>query len=373
MSFESITLQTQEKYDLAKTMQASPCELESWDSATKLCYVLFANIPFIGEYVPSEEQFNDITAAGKELFQRLVKAKYDVNSLNQLEQKELICAAIFLTQKMDALKNSDDGQLWKYILSGLGYDELQSAPSWQSCYKKMTELLRLSVRYFADYGQKYYNTLRIQSLAPADSISELFEIIYSFYKNNLESQYDSYDTAFEILTQNIQKRLSGSDDKDDAQIKFGSGFWALKSSLKFLLSHEPVYMAAVCDAVAGKMDMLLRGDSPALNTNNRWDILLQEWFNKKTDAEKKQMQNMRRKRIGDRIISRKEQIKPRYQLENEDIFLCLPNIRLSEITQRPILKVFQNGNLLTEHRLSVYGNEMCYTIRECTISLKYIG
>ena len=175
------------------------------------------------------------------------------------------------------------------------------------------------------------------------------------------------------MTQNIQKRLSGSDDKDDAQIKFGSGFWALKSSLKFLLSHEPVYMAAVCDAVAGKMDMLLRGDSPALNTNNRWDILLQEWFNKKTDAEKKQMQNMRRKRIGDRIISRKEQIKPCYQLENEDIFLCLPNIRLSEITQRPILKVFQNGNLLTEHRLSVYGNEMCYTIRECTISLKNIG
>ena len=70
MSFESITLQTQEKYDLAKTMQASPCELESWDSATKLCYVLFANIPFIGEYVPSEEQFNDITAAGKELFRK---------------------------------------------------------------------------------------------------------------------------------------------------------------------------------------------------------------------------------------------------------------------------------------------------------------
>lgn len=113
-------------------------------------------------------------------------------------------------------------------------------------------------------------------------------------------------------------------------------------------------MAAVRDAVAGKMDMLLRGDSPALNTNNRWDILLQEWFDKKTDAEKKQMQNMRRKRIGARIISRKEQIKPRYQLENEDLLLCLPSIRLPEITQRPILKIFQNGNLLAEHRLYLY-------------------
>ena len=70
MSFESITLQTQEKYDLAKTMQASPCELESWDSATKLCYVLFANIPFIGEYVPSEEQFNDITASNFPAYKR---------------------------------------------------------------------------------------------------------------------------------------------------------------------------------------------------------------------------------------------------------------------------------------------------------------
>ena len=95
MSFESITLQTQEKYDLAKTMQASPCELESWDSATKLCYVLFANIPFIGEYVPSEEQFNDITAAGKELFQRLVKAKYDVNSLNQRNKRSSFAPQFF--------------------------------------------------------------------------------------------------------------------------------------------------------------------------------------------------------------------------------------------------------------------------------------
>lgn len=50
-----------------------------------------------------------------------------------------------------------------------------------------------------------------------------------------------------------------------------------KSSLKFLLSHEPIYMAAVCDAIAGKMDMLLRGDTPAINKNNRWDVLLQEY------------------------------------------------------------------------------------------------
>lgn len=194
----------------------------------------------------------------------------------------------FLTQRIDTLRNSseDDGQVWEDILSGLGYDELQLPPSWQSCYKKMTELIRANVPYFAEYGQKYYNTLRIQALTPADSISELFDIIYSFYRNNLECQYNNTDNAFEILTENIQKRLSNDANNDDAQISFGSGFWRLKSSLKFLLSHEPIYMAAVCDAIAGKMDMLLRGDTPAINKNNRWDVLLQEWFNKKTATEK---------------------------------------------------------------------------------------
>ena len=369
MSFESITQQTQSKYALRDTMKASSCAIEDWDSAVKLCYVLCANTPFIGEYIPSEDQFQDIVTDGRKLFSRLMSQS--MQSLSELEQKELVCAAIFLTQRIDTLRNSseDDGQVWEDILSGLGYDELQLPPSWQSCYKKMTELIRANVPYFAEYGQKYYNTLRIQALTPADSISELFDIIYSFYRNNLECQYNNTDNAFEILTENIQKRLSNDANNDDAQISFGSGFWRLKSSLKFLLSHEPIYMAAVCDAIAGKMDMLLRGDTLAINKNNRWDVLLQEWFNKKTATEKKQMQNVRLRQVNAKIASKREQIHPQYRLENESIFICIPSIRLPEITQRPILKLYQNGNLVAERTLSVYGNEMCYTTREYNLSL----
>lgn len=369
MSFESITLQTQDKYALRDTMKASPCTIENWDFAVKLCYILCANAPFIGEYVPSEDQFQDVVTDGRKLFSRLMAQ--GMQSLSGLEQKELTCAAIFLTQRIEALRNSseDDGQIWKHILSGLGYDEIQPSLSWQSCYKKMTELIRTNVPYFAEYGQKYYNTLRIQALTPADSISELFEIIYSFYRNNLECQYNNADNAFEILTENIQKRLVNDDNSDDAQISFGSGFWKLKSSLKFLLSHEPTYMAAVCDAIAGKMDILLRGDTPVLNKNNRWDVLLQEWFDKKTDAEKRRMQNVRLRQVNTKIASKSEQIHPKYRLENDNIFICIPSIRLPEITQRPILRLYQSGNLVTERTLSVYGNEMCYTTREYSLSL----
>ena len=135
MSFESITQQTQSKYALRDTMKASSCAIEDWDSAVKLCYVLCANTPFIGEYIPSEDQFQDIVTDGRKLFSRLMSQS--MQSLSELEQKELVCAAIFLTQRIDTLRNSseDDGQVWEDILSGLGYDELQLPPSWQSCYK----------------------------------------------------------------------------------------------------------------------------------------------------------------------------------------------------------------------------------------------
>ena len=365
MSFESITLKTQDKYGLKDAMRVKSCELEEWDSAEKLCYDLCENTPFIGEYVLSDHQFDDIIADGKKLFRQLVS--HGIESLSKLEQKQLTCAAVYLTQRMDTRDSSeDDSQVWRYILSSLGYQEMPSSPSWQSCYKKMTELIRSNVPYFAEYGQKYYNTLRIQALAPEDSISELFEIIYSFYKNNLESQYDPSDSVFEILTKNIQKRLGNGDSRDDTRISFSSGFWTLKSSLKYLLSNEPEYMAAVCDAIASKMDALVRGDTPALCENNRWDVLLQKWFSSKSVAE---MQSVRIKRVNAKVASKKEQIQPRYRLENDDVFIWLPGIRLPEITQRPVLKLFQNGELIGESKLSIYGDEMCYTTREYSLSL----
>lgn len=111
MPFESITLQTQEKYNLRDAMRTNSCGLEEWDFAKKLCYVLCANTPFIGEYVLSKNQFCDIVADGKSLFHQLVSQ--GTRPLFELEKRELTCAAIFLTQKMDEMRNpsEDDGQV----------------------------------------------------------------------------------------------------------------------------------------------------------------------------------------------------------------------------------------------------------------------
>ena len=81
------------------------------------------------------------------------------------------------------------------------------------------------------------------------------------------------------------------------------------------------------------------------------------------------MQDVRLRRINTKIASKSEQIRLEYRLENDAIFICVPSICLPEIAQRPILKLFQNGRLVAERTLSVYGNEMCYTTREYNLSL----
>ena len=148
----------------------------------------------------------------------------------------------------------------------------------------------------------------MQALAPASSISELFNIIYQFYKKNLECQYDEAENAFQILSQNIQKKIIRADGSE--QINLGSSVWALKSSLKVLFQYHPEYMAAVCDAIAQKIDLYLRGDDLGFCDCNRWDVLLQKWFQSKTKEEWENMQRVRARRVRQKIITTKEAIRP---------------------------------------------------------------
>lgn len=99
----------------------------------------------------------------------------------------------------------------------------------------------------------------------------------------LECQYDEAENAFIILSQNIQKKITKNNGAD--HIDLSSSFWALKSSLKVLFQYHPEYMAAVCDAIAKKIDLYLRGDDPNFCDCNRWDTLLRQWFQAKSKAE----------------------------------------------------------------------------------------
>ena len=372
MKFENLIFSIQEKYQLDSRFVSSTCDLEEWDTILKLCTVLFPSATMIGEYVLSDEQCAEIELLGKKLFQKLLFSDCSRNALSDLEARALFYSAVIFTQKMDDSKNSSendaaDDQLWNTLYSQFGYDELNDPPSKQKVYSVMREIIKGVSRYSSDHGHKYYNTLKAQALVPKSAYIELINIANNFYERNLECQYDEAENAFQILAENIGKKIGK--DLGETDIKIGAKVWSLSSSVKELLIYEPVYMAAVFDAITAKIDMLRRGDTPRFSENNRWDCLIKSWFEQKSQEEKDTMRNIRAKRIGQKIATRSEAIHARYSLIDDDFRLTIPGIRLPEITQQPTYRLLQNGRIVESGKLSIYGDEMCYTTREHTCYL----
>jgi hypothetical protein len=122
-------------------------------------------------------------------------------------------------------------------------------------------------------------------------------------------------------------------------------------------------MAAVCDALLFRMDAQLSGNKVLDTSHNRWDQLLEDWFNEKSAEEKRTMHESRKRASNERVANSVQHIQPQYTLEGECICIRLPKIRLPEITERPIVELWQNGMKIAEERPKVFGNDLCLTTR----------
>lgn len=179
MKFIGITKDVQVRYALEKAFLASSCEYEEWDTPEKLCHLLFTSTPLIGEARLSSEQYQDFSQKGTMLFSKFMNA--GEQSLSQLEKQILAAAVVFHVQEMDdkrVITDETDDHLWDCVLERLGFDQTIYGCKQQNAYLKLRNFVWNNLRVSTDHGKKYYNTLKMQALAPASSILELYNVIY---------------------------------------------------------------------------------------------------------------------------------------------------------------------------------------------------
>ena len=338
------------------------------DTIEKITYQVWKNCPLVGEYILSERQGHELLLLGKKLFwQAVIQEK---KALTILEEQVLVYTAVYLTQQFD--ESDEESQLWSYIFRRLGYENgAKNVPSFQVVYgrfrKIVSSVIENNNRFFSKEGQKYYNTLRIHSLTPGWSIEHLLNILYSFYDKNLEAQYIPNDSAFISLSNNISSRWNEEESAEDLQLRADS----LASSFRMLFIYRPRFMAAVCDALTGKIDAILKGESSVLSNFNRWDQALRRWYENKTTEERQKMDARRLRASRERVATTKEQIRPEYRMSDGDVYLYVPRIRLQEVTERPVLRLYQNDTEIAVHAMSVFGDDLCLTTRELQIPISY--
>lgn len=361
----------QAAFHVERDLLCDVIDIEDSDAASKTAYYLCRKSALIGEFVISQEAREEILCAAESSFELLCSIKRE--RMSRVDQQILAVACVLLLQSnTDSADDSalqDSAETWQPIMDGLHFHRIsqKTGCGLQTARKRLCELLEdpENIRFFAEGGKRYYNTLRLHAISPVWSIKNLYDILYAFYHKNLECVYEIGSSVASMFTSGIRNRWDAGDAEEDQNL----GASQLASSLRELFILRPKYMSAVCDALLEKIDRLVQGDQSLLDARNRWDVLLLEWYHGKTEFERQQMRTDRKAAVKRKVVDRKEDIKPQFVYEDGNICLQIPGIRLPEIQERPVVRLYQNDQLICEQQLSVYGNKVLMSTRSKMIPL----
>lgn len=370
MLYSTIVSDSQIRYQIEHDFQVESFCSSDIESVSELCERIWKSTPLLGEFILSNNMQNKVLSSATVILKQMILMPASLQSL--ANKRILTMAMVLLTQAQDS--DESDGKLWDYLFAQLGYDDAAARNcSKQTLRNKVTEILdyvfRFEGKFYSEDGHRYFNTLRLHALAPTQSVEHLYNLLYDFYKTNLEYQYIEGDNSYRIFVMQICKRWQNKtiNDDIDSDLKTRSDY--LAASFRELFTQRPEYTAALCDALVYRMDVMLRGSTDIFTEGNRWDKLMLDWYRRKAETERQRMKQSSANARTARVVTDSSKIAPTYQYKDGQLSLFLPRIRLPEITERPTAVLLQDGRVINSIQLSVFGNDLCLTTREIKICL----
>lgn len=349
------------------------------DDPAALAQYILKNYALIGEYPieKNEEQEMAMFACAKKYFDCILNK----GVLTLKDQCVLTVETVFLLKRWTGSdgENESSSSIWRYIYLQYGFNPNNSDVGEQRVYEAFRSAVKNVTthyqRYMAPEGtQRYYTTLMLHALAPKQSIYALFNLLFDFYSKILDYHYVPNDPSYETFTKAVAARWN-QEDRNDTGLDIRSD--VLASGLRVLFLNRPFYMTYLCEHIVERMDRLLQGrfeDSP--NHLNSWDILLNEWYQEKSNAVRSGWSTTRRARAHEVIATSKEAIRIRYHLVKEEVCVSVPGIRITQSTQtKPEIFVYQNGSCVYSKKLSIrsFESSICLTTAQETLPLHLLG
>ncbi len=360
---------------IEKDMLPVETKIDNHSAASLVDYV-FTKYPLAGQYCLSPEEQDHLFSSADIVFRRisgglgLSSSDEAVLTLATIERlKEWSPEnALVMTDDNEQSDDSGKGTFWNYIFQQYGFNPEVSDLSAQSIYKSFCSAVKNTLQRYRRFlapknTQRYYTSLLLHALAPTQSIENLLDILFHFYIDNLDYQYIENDISYQTLVKGMQARWS----ERDSEVKLRST--AVMSGLKTLFLERPDYMADLCDRLVRKIDALIRGDG--ITQDDRWDKLLCGWYTKKSKAERSELLGQKREKRVEFIATSTERIRVQYLMDEGQIGLLVPRIRLSFVAEnRPVIRIFQGETEVYRSELSVAGNDLTLTTRHCFVPLQ---
>ena len=343
-------------------------------SAFSIADFIFKRFPLAGEYILSDEEATVLYQSAAQTVQKML---FGDTQIPWQDEAVLVAETIELLKNWSSrlMEEEDGGTFWNYIYLQYGFNPINSEAAKNRLYEGFRAAIKRTLthyrRFFAPKGmQRYYTSLLLHAMAPRQSIESLYNILFDFYSKNLEFQYVAEDISYKVFTKCLRARWDSRIAKnEDLQLRSD----IISSGLQTLFRERPGYMAVLCDSIVRKMDTLLRGEaSEEMDpSHNYWDQLLHDWYNKKSATERVRAQGEKRRRKVEYIATTSERIYAQYILNDGEVCLSLPRIRLPKVDVcHPEIRIFQGEQLIFEDDLSVTGSDLCLTTRSCIIPLQ---
>lgn len=295
------------------------------------------------------------------------------SSFNNIEKQsyKLIFATLVEIAKRWRQSNSieeeeENSGYWDYVfyvIFGLSFADQQICHKYRDVISSLGKSKNIVT---VNSGQKFYATIMMHAFAPKSSIYSFFDLCYHVFKKDLDYGFTSDDEWYCYNVALSMKRVLEGGYREDKLVSIGSSAYSIKIGLRSFVLNEKLsseFDDFIKETFYNINKLFYR---EVVDENTRLEKYIVNWWKNKTESEKLVDGNINKKRVP--TVS-KQDINAKYLKIDNDVFLCIPSIRLDDNNSIMILSIYVDENLHYSDKMIIKHGELLNTTKPLEFKL----
>lgn len=350
-----------EKIDIEKDMSVSA--IKETDGFTKR---VFKKSPLIGDYVIGEKNLDTLYSNVKKYIdKRMVSdnSRITKTSFNVIVHEQTALAVVNYAKEWNS---NEEGKFTRFIAMQFGYKD-DYWRVWNIITESLEIALNTNHKFFIrrNGDRQFYETVMSHSMGPKGSWLPLIDLLFTFYKENLDWKYVPNDPLFIRFVCALQRHFNNESANED-NFLIASRRYSLKIGIRRLVQERPGYCIKLFEDIVGRIDALLQNKA---EPSKRYVYsILDQWYknmlsNEDSVPETSHSREYRRRNT--EVALSYSEVYVKYTLVDNEVYINIPAIRLlGEETGEASLFLYFGDSLIDKILLEIVGNELGETICE---------
>ena len=293
----------------------------------------FNNQALIWNALFNDDEFEEMLSYSRQAI------KYSLNSYSQsfsgIEKRVIFITLVEIARRKNSsmVDESNDRGFWDYVFVHL---EIKYA---NSIYIILTESINSLSIVKATNKKKYYGTVLMHALAPQKSLFSFFDLCYNIYKNDLDFNFTQEDKSFiEYCAIRFAEIIDQGRIGEGEDISIGSNAYSIKIGLRQMSINMKDQFTNIIEKTIYLINQLFHNILQHTEQSGYLDEKVKEWWQNKFNSVNIDQKSFK---YISRAISQ-ESISVSYILENNEVYIFIPSIRLKEDGE--VLLIIRDSN-----------------------------